>query len=836
MFEACVLDERYYRKVGLYGQFRKIMRAERLSEEDGDALFACRDITAVAALAHHVRTRMHGDKTYYVRNRHINYSNICVNNCRFCAFRRDEHAPGAFTLDREAMLRRALDDDGSPFAEIHVVGGCHPHLPLARFEELFAELRRLRPETEIKAFTVAEIHNFARLERCDTRTVLMRLKKAGVSMLTGGGAEIFNPAVRDAICPGKFSGEEYLRIAGEAHALGMPSNCTMLFGHIESHADRVRHLCALRARQDESGGFVCFVPLAYQARHNPLAADVPSPHTAVDSGLDRLRTIAVARLLLDNIPHIKAYWVMLGIKCAQAALSFGADDLDGTIIEEHIGHMAGADAEQALTRAELEGMIRDCGFEPVNRTAGYKRLTDDGRVAGADAPHVCSPPAGRAHADHADVSRRPPDANREPPCLPQTPPGRPAQSPHGSRPAARRAGAAAIVRRLEKIFASPPPRKPGHDRATGPATRLSEDEAFTLYAEADLHTLGALAHTARMRLHPERTVTYVADRNINYSNICTCGCRFCAFFRPPGHADGYVLTREELARKIRETIELGGTQILLQGGLNPALPLSRLESMLSWIRDTFPSIHLHAFSPPEIAFFADQAGLSDAEVIARLVDAGLRSIPGGGAEILSDRVRAEVSPAKCSAARWLAVMKEAHRQGLRTTATMMFGHEERRSERLEHLFALRALQDKTGGFTAFIPWTFQPFPDARVGDGAAAASPFGPLRAGSGDVLRRSEPAQSYLRLLALSRLVLDNFPSLQVSWVTMGPQIAQLALFFGADDFGSLMIEENVVAAAGVSFRLSREEIHAVIRGAGFTPMQRTMDYRPVGQRENAP
>ncbi|MDR1686605.1 MAG: dehypoxanthine futalosine cyclase [Desulfovibrio sp.] len=364
--------------------------------------------------------------------------------------------------------------------------------------------------------------------------------------------------------------------------------------------------------------------------------------------------------------------------------------------------------------------------------------------------------------------------------------------------------------------------------------RLSGDEACALYAETDLHTLGALAHAARMRRHPERIVTYVADRNINYSNICTCACRFCAFFRPPGHPDGYVLTKEELARKISETIELGGTQILLQGGLNPALTLPRLEDMLSWIRTGFPSIHIHAFSPPEIAFFAEQAGLSDAEVIARLVKAGLHSIPGGGAEILAERVRSEVSPAKCSAARWLAVMKEAHRQGLKTTATMMFGHEESPAERLEHLFALRALQDETGGFTAFIPWTFQPS-GTLLGEGKREAVPSadssGPLRAKSERVFHRSEPAQSYLRLLALSRLVLDNFPSLQVSWVTMGPQIAQLALFFGANDFGSLMIEENVVAAAGVSFRLSREEIRAIIGRAGFTPRQRTMDYSLVEQ-----
>lgn len=372
---------------------------------------------------------------------------------------------------------------------------------------------------------------------------------------------------------------------------------------------------------------------------------------------------------------------------------------------------------------------------------------------------------------------------------------------------------AAFTRRLEENQGLPPQRDenaaPAHQSVAG--ARISPEEAALLYHEADLFTLGALAHQARTALHPAPLVTYVADRNINYSNICVCACRFCAFFRPPGHAEGYVLEKEELARKIHETIALGGTQILMQGGHHPDLPLSFYEDMISWIREQFPSIHIHAFSPPEIVFFAAREGLRPEEVIARLIKAGLQSIPGGGAEILTDRVRSRVSPNKCSTAEWLGVMEAAHKQGLKTTATMMFGHEEEDEDRLEHLFALRALQDRTGGFTAFIPWTFQP---ANTG------------------IDRRPETAQSYLRVLAVSRLVLDNFPSIQASWVTMGPQIAQVALFFGANDFGSLMIEENVVAAAGVSFRLSRKEIHSIIHKAGFTPRQRYMDYRLVNTK----
>jgi len=337
--------------------------------------------------------------------------------------------------------------------------------------------------------------------------------------------------------------------------------------------------------------------------------------------------------------------------------------------------------------------------------------------------------------------------------------------------------------------------------------RLNIDQARDLYRHADFHTLGRMAHRVRLQKHAQPIVTYIVDRNINYSNVCVCGCRFCAFFRPPGHSESFVLSREELSEKIEETLRLGGSQILLQGGHHPDLPLSFYEEMLSFIKSRY-QIHIHAFSPPEIVFFSKLEGIAVGEVISRLRVAGLDSIPGGGAEILVDRVRRQVSARKCSTAEWLAVMEEAHAQGLRTTATMMFGHEETTEDRLLHLFALRELQDRSGGFTAFIPWTFQPENTA---------------------IPREPETAVSYLRLLAISRLVLDNFDNIQASWVTMGPKVAQLALFFGANDFGSTMIEENVVAAAGVHFRLSAEEIHRIIQSAGFEPRRRTMAYELI-------
>ncbi|MDR2573793.1 MAG: dehypoxanthine futalosine cyclase [Desulfovibrio sp.] len=338
--------------------------------------------------------------------------------------------------------------------------------------------------------------------------------------------------------------------------------------------------------------------------------------------------------------------------------------------------------------------------------------------------------------------------------------------------------------------------------------RLNRSAAEALYFKANMHTLAALAHVMRLRLHPDPVVTYVGDRNINYSNVCVCGCRFCAFFQPPESGRGYVVSREEMADKIEEALRLGGTQILLQGGHHPGLPLEWYEDLLRWLRATWPALHIHAFSPPEIFFWSEKFDIPVRDVLSRLKAAGLHSLPGGGAEVLHNDIRARVSPNKCSADQWLFVMEEAHKLGLRTTATMMFGHEETPAHRLDHLFAVRDLQDRTGGFTAFIPWTFQP---------------------ANTKIFRQPLPAPAYLRLLAVARLVLDNVSNMQASWVTMGPQTAQLALFYGANDFGSLMIEENVVAAAGVSYRLSREEIHDIIRAAGFTPVQRVMDYTPA-------
>ncbi len=338
--------------------------------------------------------------------------------------------------------------------------------------------------------------------------------------------------------------------------------------------------------------------------------------------------------------------------------------------------------------------------------------------------------------------------------------------------------------------------------------RIKKKEALELFNE-DVLSLGRMADGIRKELHPEPrpgVVTFVVDRNINYTNVCVNGCRFCAFYRTPGHPEGYVLSKEELGRKIEETIAQGGTQILLQGGLNPDLDFDFYTGMLRWIKNTFPSINVHGFSPPEVCYFAERADLTIRETLYELKAAGLDSIPGGGAEILSDRVREAISPKKIKSSDWLKVMREAHRLGMRTTATMMFGSLDDSKDIIEHLDVIRNLQDTTGGFTAFIPWSFQP--------GNTALSHLKPAT------------AIDYLRVLSISRIYLDNIQNIQASWVTQGLKMAQVALRFGANDFGSTMIEENVVASAGVSYTVSKEDIIKAIKGAGFSPAQRDTTY----------
>lgn len=341
-------------------------------------------------------------------------------------------------------------------------------------------------------------------------------------------------------------------------------------------------------------------------------------------------------------------------------------------------------------------------------------------------------------------------------------------------------------------------------------SRITSSEALELLEYASLPELAWRADRLCAEKHPHNDRTYVIDRNINYTNICVSGCRFCAYYRPPGHPEGFVLTNDQIMQKIEEAVQLGATQILMQGGLHPDLRIEWFEELLSQIKSGF-DVQVHSLSAPEVVHIAEVSGLSMQDCLQRLHKAGLDSVPGGGAELLVESVRSRVSPGKCTAEEWLEVMRSAAGLGMRATATMLFGMGETLADRVEHLDRIRALHDETGVFTAFIPWPFQPGNTVLGGHAAGG---------------------HDYLRTLAVSRIYLDNIDNIQASWVTQGPAIAQLALRFGANDIGSTMIEENVVAAAGVSHRMSEAELISLIHRAGFDAAQRSTMYQTIKVR----
>jgi cyclic dehypoxanthinyl futalosine synthase len=337
--------------------------------------------------------------------------------------------------------------------------------------------------------------------------------------------------------------------------------------------------------------------------------------------------------------------------------------------------------------------------------------------------------------------------------------------------------------------------------------RINKEQALDLYHSTGLYELAFRANELRLQHNPDPVVTYVVDRNINYTNVCVAGCRFCAFHCKPQQTESaYVLSDEQLDQKIDELVAIGGTQVLFQGGLHPDIPLSWYLHQIERLKNRYPSVNLHAFSPPEIVYFARQNKLSPKTILEELWNAGQRSMPGGGAEILVDRCRTELSPGKCSATEWLEVMEIAHNLGYKTSATMVFGHIETVAERIEHLEKLRRFQDRTGGFTAFILWPMQGFPSQNA-----------------------SKPSYDYLRMVALARIYLDNFAHIQASWVTMGEAIGQIALGFGADDMGGVMMEENVVSAAGCVHHTEEKRLRELIQRAGYIPKKRGTFYEDL-------
>ena len=348
--------------------------------------------------------------------------------------------------------------------------------------------------------------------------------------------------------------------------------------------------------------------------------------------------------------------------------------------------------------------------------------------------------------------------------------------------------------------------------------RLSDADALTLMQSRDLVSIGAAANETRNRKANPGEVTYIVDRNINYTNVCVTDCNFCAFYRKPGDTrEGYVLPKRIIFAKIEETIAVGGTGCLMQGGHNPELSIEWYEDLFRDIKERYPKFHMHALSPPEVMYISRRADLSIADTISRLRDAGLDSIPGGGGEVLVDRVRKILAPKKTKSDEWLEVMRQAHRQGMTTSATMMYGHVETLEERVEHFRRIRELQDEVPGFRAFISWTFQP-------DNTEL-----------GKTVNQTPTSFEYLLVQAISRLYFDNIPHIQSSWVTQGMKIGQVALHFGADDLGSVMLEENVVSSAGTTYRATSEDFCRIIRNAGYKPIQRDTYYRVVNDDPEA-
>lgn len=343
----------------------KVMAGERLSREDGIALYGVNDLISLAALARYVKEKKTGNYAYFNVNRHINLTNVCVNGCKFCAFNAKKDDPHAYTMTLDEALERALEAPALGATELHIVSGCHPDLPFDYYLEVISECKKALPEVHIQAFTAVEIDYFAQITGMTSRQVLEKLKEAGLGSMPGGGAEIFSGRVRGITCEKKASGERWLQVMREAHELGLRSNATMLFGHVETHEERIDHLIKLRELQDETGGFQSFIPLPFHPDNTELS------HIKRTTAFDEMKTYTVARLMLDNFDHIKAFWIMVGLKLAQLSLDFGVDDLDGTVVEEKITHMAGATTEQSITKEELIHLIKDAGRTPVERDTLY---------------------------------------------------------------------------------------------------------------------------------------------------------------------------------------------------------------------------------------------------------------------------------------------------------------------------------------------------------------------------------------------------------------------------------------------------------------------------------
>lgn len=710
--------------------------AFRLSPEEGLNLLRNADTAELMAMADRVRKSINGNHVHFVHSLNINPTNVCENKCGLCAFWRKEEAEDAYFISIEEARESLRSAAEWGLTDIHVVGGLTRKLKLSYYEKLFRVAKEILPTTIIQGLTAVEIHWLGQLENISTRDVLIRLKKAGLNAIPGGGAEIFDDHIREIICPDKISGDQWLGIHEQAHELGLPTNATMLFGHIEQPEDIIDHLSKLRDLQDRSHGFMAICPIPFHASGTKIGvASGPKGHTIT-------RIVAMCRIFLDNFPHIRVLANFLDRKLLQTLLYSGADDIGGTSINEQIARAAGAPDNLSFCSPEEMGEFVDSlGFKPVLGSSIYESEKE-----------IKTP--------LTSVKTQP--------------------------------GIEQIITQVEQ------------------GKRLDSKEAVALYENVPFQTLGRLANRRRHEKVPGKSCTFIIDRNISFTNVCNVKCKFCAFHNTAGYVNSFTMPMEEIVRRVVEAAERGATQIMLQGGLNPELDLSWYENMLSQIKNTVGDIWLHSLSPAEILWLSKRSNLTIQQTLERLRNAGLDSLPGGGAEILVDDIRKRVSPAKLTSGQWLEVMETAQNLGMGTTATMVYGLGETTAQRIEHLMKIRQLQDRTGGFRAFIPWSFQ---------------------SNNTKLDMAAQTGVDYLRILAISRLVLDNIDHIQAGWVTEGPDMVQLALSFGADDFGGVLMEESVVKATGIDFGMTVERIISLIGETGLTPAQRNTEYTILKQ-----
>ena len=685
------------------------------------------------ARADQIRRTRHGNQTFYVHSHNLNPTNLCVVKCKLCSFWRPEGAEDAYITTLEDARKDLAKAQNWNLTDLHIVGGMIPELDLEYYEKLFALSREMLPGVLLQGMTAVEIHWIAGNAGLSVRETLQRLIAAGFGSISGGGAEIFHPDIRKKIATTKILSQQWLDVHKVAHELGLPTNATMLFGHIEKDEHIIDHLSRLRDLQDETGGFQAAIPLPFQTNGTALGIK----HGP--SGDRQIRIAAITRIYLDNFPHVRMLVNYMDRKLLGVLTHSGVDDIGGTSLNERIAKDGGAPQSQKFFSAEeMEEFLINHGHTPVLTNSAYEGIRHE--ALGTRDKELSTGSSWKSILDRAEAGER-----------------------------------------------------------------LSAEDAIILHEEAPFQELGRVADLRRKQAVPGDLATYVFDKNLNTTNVCVTNCKFCAFYTKPESERGYIRTPEQIVAAAKKAAAAGATQILIQGGLNPDLKLNYYEACLSGIRDNV-DIWIHSLSPTEIEFIAQEEGITLRECLQRLKDAGLQSLPGGGAEILNDDIRKRISPKKTRSQAWLDVMETANELGLKTTATMVYGFGETAAQRVEHLIKVRELQDRTGGFTAFIPWSFSP-------NHTDLDCP-------------RIQNGVDYLRIVALARLVLDNVPHLQAGWVTEGPDVAQLALQFGADDYGGVLMTEEVVSATGVDYGVDEDLVIHLIRETGWIPAQRTTQY----------